>query len=224
MDNCGVFYIKKLVLTLALHSDVQNLYVWNLNRISGALAASSAPNVLNFGGNFSSPKPALSMANLSARSMRIKTLNDLVRTLALNAVATAKTRGEEVEVDVVWALKPKTVMTAGFPVYEERSGLVVACLTLLSSYMILLGALELGAAATVFNLAVAFFSYDLFSGVLHIVLDDPHNLDVPLLGQPALEFQWHHRLPHDITAKDFTDVVRVSLSLPLSCTLLVCLS
>ena len=157
---------------------------------------------------------------LSARFQKIQTLNDLVRTRAEHAVVKAKARGEEVEGDVIWALKPKTVIKAGFPVYEERSGLVVAGLTLLSSYMVLMGALEFGAVATLCNLAVAFFSYDLFSGVLHVVLDDPHNVEVPLLGQPALEFQWHHRLPHDITAKDFTDVVsslRVlspSLSLP----------
>ena len=145
--------------------------------------------------------------SMSKRQQQILTLNNLVRTRAENAVVKVKTRGEEVEVDVVWALKPKTPLTAGYPVYEDRSGLVVAGLTLLSSYMVLLGAQEFGVVATLCNLAVAFFCYDLFSGVLHIVLDDPHNIEVPLLGQPALEFQWHHRLPHDITAKDFTDVV-----------------
>lgn len=46
-----------------------------------------------------------------------------------------------------------------------------------------------------------------FVGVLHVVLDHPGNIPLPVLGQPCLEFQWHHRIPDDIVRKDFVDVV-----------------
>jgi hypothetical protein len=39
--------------------------------------------------------------------------------------------------------------------------------------------------------------------VLHIVLDHPPNMKVPVLDQPCLEFQWHHHNARDIASKPF---------------------
>lgn len=48
-----------------------------------------------------------------------------------------------------------------------------------------------------------FFWYDFYSGLLHIVLDNPEFIQYPVLGTPCLEFQWHHHIPLDLASKDF---------------------
>ena len=52
-----------------------------------------------------------------------------------------------------------------------------------------------------------YFESDLYSGVVHIVLDDPKNLGrsnylmEAIMFQGCLEFQWHHEIPRDIVNK-----------------------
>lgn len=41
----------------------------------------------------------------------------------------------------------------------------------------------------------SFMWYDLFSGVLHVNLDNPDFINFPVLHEPCLEFQWHHHIP-----------------------------
>ena len=75
---------------------------------------------------------------------------------------------------------------------------------------------------------LTFIWYDFFSGVLHIVLDNPDFIKMPILGDPCLviiivfvfififllisctvvyqEFQWHHHIPLDIASKSFWEV------------------
>mmetsp|Transcript_16769 Transcript_16769/g.21767 ORF Transcript_16769/g.21767 Transcript_16769/m.21767 type:complete len:278 (+) Transcript_16769:82-915(+) len=50
---------------------------------------------------------------------------------------------------------------------------------------------------------VMFIWYDFFSGLLHIVLDNPDFIGMILLGPPCLEFQWHHHIPKDLASKSF---------------------
>lgn len=50
-----------------------------------------------------------------------------------------------------------------------------------------------------------FFWYDFFSGLLHIVLDNPEFIPFPVLGTPCLEFQWHHHIPMDLASKHFLE-------------------
>ena len=56
------------------------------------------------------------------------------------------------------------------------------------------------------SMITTFLYYDFFSGVLHIVLDEPTFIGLPILGEPCLEFQWHHHLPDDLTQKSFLEV------------------
>jgi len=56
------------------------------------------------------------------------------------------------------------------------------------------------------SLIFSFFYYDIFSGALHVVLDNPNFIDMPLLGDSCLEFQWHHHIPTDITSKSYLEV------------------
>ena len=56
------------------------------------------------------------------------------------------------------------------------------------------------------SMLVMFFYYDLLSGILHVVLDEPSFISLPLIGEGCLEFQWHHHLPDDIYSKSFLEV------------------
>ena len=49
----------------------------------------------------------------------------------------------------------------------------------------------------------SYLGYDLYSGILHVMMDHPDNISMPILGQACLEFQWHHTIPSDIVRKDF---------------------
>ena len=50
-----------------------------------------------------------------------------------------------------------------------------------------------------------YFVLDFYSGVLHVVLDDEWNMNVPLLSQPAMEFQYHHHIPDDGCSRPFVE-------------------
>ncbi|TFJ81437.1 hypothetical protein NSK_007398 [Nannochloropsis salina CCMP1776] len=47
---------------------------------------------------------------------------------------------------------------------------------------------------------------DLYGAVLHIVLDNPNFLKLPLIGEACLEFQFHHIIPHEITVREFRHI------------------
>jgi len=61
--------------------------------------------------------------------------------------------------------------------------------------------------ALLLGIVVLYFESDLYSGVVHIVLDDPKNLGrsnyvmEAIMFQGCLEFQWHHEIPRDIAIK-----------------------
>jgi palmitoyl-[glycerolipid] 3-(E)-desaturase len=57
-----------------------------------------------------------------------------------------------------------------------------------------------------FSIVWNFFLYDVFSGLLHICLDNPNFIAFPIIGDSCLEFQWHHHIPTDITSKSFFEV------------------
>ena len=55
-------------------------------------------------------------------------------------------------------------------------------------------------------LPAMYLGYDFYSGVLHVALDDPKNLQgikSYILFQGCLEFQWHHAIPYDGASKPF---------------------
>jgi hypothetical protein len=53
---------------------------------------------------------------------------------------------------------------------------------------------------------IMFIWYDFYSGILHIVLDEPSFIKLPLIGEACLEFQWHHHNPTDLASKSFLEV------------------
>jgi len=60
--------------------------------------------------------------------------------------------------------------------------------------------------ALVLLVPVMYVWFDLYSGVLHVCLDDVRNLGgwkSTVLFQAAYEFQWHHSIPRDICIKSY---------------------
>lgn len=75
-----------------------------------------------------------------------------------------------------------------------------------STYCIIYhGFVKSGVAPTVGCFAVMYVVLDFYSGVLHVVLDDEWNMKVPLLSQPAMEFQYHHHIPDDGCSRPFVE-------------------
>lgn len=94
----------------------------------------------------------------------------------------------------------------GAVVYKHRSRLAVYGLTILSTYWFISGLLFLDPIVSLLMIAFFWVYCDFYSGVLHIVLDNPNNINLPVVGPGALEFQFHHLIPHDIAQKPFVEV------------------
>merc|ERR1712125_183636 len=103
------------------------------------------------------------------------------------------------------AQQPMTTLVAGTPVYQMRCAAMVYFYALATGILIACGIAKISLLATAMSVAIMFLGY-LYSGVLHVVLDHPDNISLPVLGQPCLEFQWHHAIPDDLVRKDFVDV------------------
>jgi hypothetical protein len=108
--------------------------------------------------------------------------------------------------EFVHAQQPMTFWTAGTPVYQKRSALLVYVYAILATAFVLKGCSMLHPLTSLVCFVIMFIGYDFYSGILHVVLDHPDNIAIPILGQPCLEFQWHHAIPDDIVRKDFVDV------------------
>jgi hypothetical protein len=140
------------------------------------------------------------------RKRQIDDLNVRVEKLTKVAIANAQKSGKPLDPEYVFAQQPMTVLVAGTPVYQIRSALMVYLYSLSTFVLIACGVAKISLFATALSVATIFLGYDLYSGVLHVVLDHPDNISLPILGQPCLEFQWHHAIPDDLVRKDFVDV------------------
>lgn len=98
-------------------------------------------------------------------------------------------------------------LRAGTPIYVSRSRFPVYLLITACISFIAWSIYETNLAVFGFCVAGALVGYDMLSGFLHIVFDNPDNLYIPILGQPCLEFQMHHHFPTDLVQRDFLDVV-----------------
>jgi len=94
----------------------------------------------------------------------------------------------------------------GAIVYRHRWLAFVGFAYLTGFCMFLHGIISLHPLTSLIIFAFMWLYCDVYSGVLHIVLDNPLNIELPLVGQGALEFQWHHLIPTDISQKPFLEV------------------
>lgn len=90
--------------------------------------------------------------------------------------------------------------------FVKRSEWLVRTWVCISAYFLLrYGFAGLGFAPTLGAFTIMYFVLDFYSGVLHVVLDDEWNMNVPLLSQPAMEFQYHHHIPDDGCSRPFVE-------------------
>lgn len=130
----------------------------------------------------------------------IDSLNSSVERITAKFVEENKKFGTEIPPEVA------QIMKTGGSVYKKRwtwlpltIGLV--CTSYLSYRAIFESTLEVAA-----TFVLSFVWYDLFSGILHVLLDNPLLMALPIMDEPCLEFQWHHHVPHDLTSKSFLEV------------------
>lgn len=140
------------------------------------------------------------------RKLQIDALNERVEKLTKVAIANAEQSGKPLDPEYVYAQQPMTTLVAGYPVYQMRSAFMVYLYSLGTFALIVYGMSKISLFASALSVSIMFLGYDLYSGVLHVVLDHPYNISLPILGQPCLEFQWHHAIPDDLVRKDFVDV------------------
>jgi hypothetical protein len=158
---------------------------------------------------------------MAVMSKDIQALNDMVDLHTAKALAQAKDSNSEPSIEYEFAQKSKSILYAGTPIYEDRMTSIVYGVTAIVTGIALKSSLELGVLPTLIMSLLMFVMYDFYSGVLHIVLDHPPFVRLPLLGQPCLEFQWHHIIPDDLCRKSFALVcgdlnVAVLAMLPLN--------
>lgn len=129
-------------------------------------------------------------------------LNAKVDIITAQKTAEAKKNGMKLAREFVAATRPMTWKTSGLPVYNDDR-LYFLPLVFLTAALLFMGScvLRYGVAVLFITFLISFVFYDLYSGILHLCLDHPDNIDVPVLGQPCLEFQWHHHIPDDIVTK-----------------------
>jgi hypothetical protein len=146
---------------------------------------------------------------LSTRQLQIDKLNERVEKIKAQYIAKHAAEGKpaaDLPLWITYAQQDMTPIVAGSPVYQIRSAAVVYFYVALMTGLILYGMSQQSLLESALCLAVGFLAYDLYSGVLHVVFDHPGNIALPVLGQPCLEFQWHHMVPDDLVRKDFVDV------------------
>lgn len=150
------------------------------------------------------PVPGLFGIRWGKTPGEIDNLNRLVDAKCQYFKKESERTGAEMPPEVKWVLDNHK---NGSTVYKER-------VTTWPAVMTIVHVLNL-AYQTYYNIgwkamaAVALFSfvqYDLFSGVLHVVHDNPLMIPLPVVGEPCLEFQWHHHIPQDLTSKSFLEV------------------
>ena len=88
----------------------------------------------------------------------------------------------------------EAVIRGHLTVYQKRWTFIPFAFMVMST-LLLLNNLLFHSTEVVATIVFTFFYYDFLSGVLHIVLDNPLNIGLPVLKEPCLEFQWHHHIP-----------------------------
>jgi hypothetical protein len=142
--------------------------------------------------------------SLDSRELKIRKLNERADAIIRKALQDSDKDG--VPLYISQAQKRMTVVSAGFPVFQRRSAVMVYIYWTLGCLLLVGGVVQLPPLVSLFSVLVVFLGYDIYSGVLHVVFDHPQNIHLPFVGQPCLEFQWHHLIPDDLVRKDFIDV------------------
>ncbi len=152
----------------------------------------------------SSPLPISSTNTIVAGIRWAKTPGEIDRLNEIVAEKVKKIVKENLETpSSVLSPEIDAVLNKNQIVYHKRITAFPILISLISALMI---AYNANSIMTPLAVLISFIWYDFFSGVLHVVLDNPDFISLPLLGQPCLEFQWHHHIPNDLASKSFLEV------------------
>ena len=88
------------------------------------------------------------------------------------------------------------ILRTGDKVYKKRYTVIPLITGFAGFAWLAYSALFIDALSVLVTMVVSYIWYDLFSGILHVLLDNPSVMKIPILNEPCLEFQWHHHLPH----------------------------
>jgi len=124
-------------------------------------------------------------------------MNDWLNMLVRKRTAEAERDGETLPEEMAW------VAENDHQVYQRRFKPFVLLVLAICVYGIVQAPNPLVLVATFVAL---YFYIDFYSGVLHVVLDNPRFVRLPLIGVPCVEFQWHHTFPYDISTRRLLDV------------------
>jgi len=134
----------------------------------------------------------------SDNSSDIAQLNQIVHSKSLSFIKSSESSGIPLSPEVA------SYVATGEPVYKNRLNWFPVLVGLIGIFLIFS---NVNSLVTLMACALlSFLWYDFYSGCLHVVLDNPTFIDVPLLGPPCLEFQWHHHIPTDLASKKFLQV------------------
>jgi hypothetical protein len=134
---------------------------------------------------------------LDSRKESYANMNDWLNMLVRKRIAEAKREGETFPEEMAW------VAQNDHRVYQRRFKPFVLLVLATCVYGIVQAPNPLVLVATFVAL---YFYIDFYSGVLHVVLDNPRFVRLPLIGVPCVEFQWHHTFPYDISTRRLLDV------------------
>ena len=137
--------------------------------------------------------PSMDMDNTAIHD--IDKLNDIVTVKMNKFLADAGNSKLSPEIEAV---------RSGKVVYQKRFTWIPIFWIITCGYLVFLQTNH--PASVIVAFLIMFFWYDFFSGMLHIVLDNPAFITIPVLDAPCLEFQWHHHIPFDIASKSFLEV------------------
>ena len=140
---------------------------------------------------------AAATPELDARKESYSDMNDWLNVLVQKRLAKARVEGEPLSAEVAW------VAEHDHEVYRKRFKPVVFLVLALIVYGITQTTEPL---VLLLTFLVFYFYIDFYSGVLHVVLDNPRFVNLPLIGVPCVEFQWHHTFPYDISTRRLLDV------------------
>ncbi|MGB5810573.1 MAG: fatty acid desaturase CarF family protein [Polyangiales bacterium] len=140
--------------------------------------------------------PALA-AEFDVRKESYSNMNDWLNTLVRRRLAQANETGETLPPEMAW------VAANDHDVYQSRFKPFVAVILAVCIYGIVQTPNPIALLATFLFM---YLYIDFYSGVLHVVLDNPRFVNLPLIGVPCVEFQWHHTFAYDIATRRLFDV------------------
>ncbi|EKU21687.1 kua-ubiquitin conjugating enzyme hybrid localization domain-containing protein [Nannochloropsis gaditana CCMP526] len=106
----------------------------------------------------------------------------------------------------------------GNPVFKHR------WMVLLYAYWALTGAGLLRCPSLAFGMSAFIITYlyiELYGAILHVNLDNPSFLFLPVLWEACLEFQYHHVIPSEITLRSYPQIA-ADLNLIVALQFIVC--